>query len=288
MGAPKSGTTAMNDYLAGHPDIFMIEKELHFFGKDLKVRERIKEADYLEKFSAAGAKKIRGEASVWYLYSESAAYEIKSFAPAAKILIMLRNPVDVIYSLHSQHLYDGNEVITEFEAAIALDDERRKGERLPDSVDYFALPPYRDTVLFSRQVKRYFDVFGRDHVHVVLYDDFKANTKETVSETLSFLGVDPAVEVDTRIINANKAIKYFYLHRLLRKPPAFMKKLVRFVLPDRELRHRIMKKLFALNIKVERREKLDEGIRGKLKAELADEVYLLGELIKRDLSGWMS
>src|SRR5258706_10449866 len=103
VGAPKCGTTAMNDYLGQHPDIYMAPKELHYFGADLKIKDKISESAYLQYFKNAGNKKILGEASVWYLFSGTAAKEIKNFSPDAKILIMLRNPVEVVYSLHSQH-----------------------------------------------------------------------------------------------------------------------------------------------------------------------------------------
>ena len=132
VGAPKCGTTAMNDYLDQHPDVFMAHKELHYFGNDLQVKNRISEQEYLQHFKDAVNEKIIGEASVWYLFSATAAKEIKSFSPDAKVLIMLRNPVDVIYSLHSQHLYDGNEDVLDFESALALDDERKAGRGIQD------------------------------------------------------------------------------------------------------------------------------------------------------------
>src|SRR4051812_43170535 len=108
----------MNAYLDQHPDIFMGEKELHFFGNDLKIKSRITEEEYLSKFINAGNAKIIGEASVWYLYSASAAAEIKAYSPDAKIIIMLREPVELMYSMHSQHLYDGNEDVADFSGAI--------------------------------------------------------------------------------------------------------------------------------------------------------------------------
>ena len=59
----------MNKYLAQHSAIFMAEKELHYFGSDLKMKERISESEYLNEFQNAGDGKLIGEASVWYLFS---------------------------------------------------------------------------------------------------------------------------------------------------------------------------------------------------------------------------
>src|SRR5438034_3527344 len=108
VGAPKCGTTAMNDYLAGHPDIFMAKKEIHYFGSDLEIKQKkLSGEEYLDFFKEGEHKYIVGESSVWYLYSKNAAAEIKAFSPGAKIIIMLRNPVDMLPSLHSQHIFDG-------------------------------------------------------------------------------------------------------------------------------------------------------------------------------------
>jgi hypothetical protein len=287
VGAPKCGTTAMNDYLAQHPDIFMAKKEIHYFGSDLKTRVKISEAEYLQHFSEAANKKITGEASVWYLFSKTAAAEIKKFSPEAKILIMLRNPVQVLHSLHSQHLYDGNEDVTDFETALNLDDERKKGNSIPDSLDFFQLPPYRDSVLFAQQVKRYLDSFGRENVHIILYEDFITNTEKSVKGTLNFLGVDNKIQVEYNVINPNKKIRFFSLHRLLKNPSSGFKKIIRIILPFKKLRHRVMAYLFTWNTKIKARDKLSDQVSVRLKAEFAEDINSLGKIISRDLSGWL-
>ncbi len=154
VGAPKSGTTALNNYLSQHPDVFMAQKELHRFGSDLKMRIVPSQEEYLQSFQSAGEGKLIGEASVWYLFSKTAATEIKRFSPAARIVIMLRNPVEVLPSLHSQNLYNGNEDTKDLKKALDLDVERKKGNFLPDSLDFFALPSYFDSALYFEQVKR--------------------------------------------------------------------------------------------------------------------------------------
>ncbi|MGC4036023.1 MAG: sulfotransferase [Chitinophagaceae bacterium] len=287
VGAPKCGTTAINDYLAQHPDIFMAPKELHFFGLDLKVRTRIAESEYLTFFESGVDKKVRGEASVWYLFSKTAAQEIKVFSPDAKILIMLRNPVEVLYSLHSQHLYDGNENVKDFEKAIGLDEQRKKGYHLPHSVDYFILPPYKESVLFADQVQRYFDVFGRENVFVLLYDDFIRNLQGALTDLLLFLNVDTDFKIENKIINANKKTRLFGLHLFLKRPPAIARKAARFLFPSRDVRHRIMEKLFKFNIVTAKRKKMNEQLRLKLIDELKDEIITLEKVINKDLSAWI-
>jgi len=113
VGAPKCGTTAMATYLSDHPQIFMpVAKELHFFGSDLDYRRRRPtQAEYLAAFERGGQATRAGEASVGYLYSERAPTEILEFSPGADILIMLRDPVDMVRSQHSQELFMGQEDI---------------------------------------------------------------------------------------------------------------------------------------------------------------------------------
>ena len=287
VGAPKCGTTAMNDYLARHPDIFMAKKEIHYFGSDLKTKYKVTYTEYLDYFKSSNDKKVIGEASVWYLFSQMAAKEIKDFSPAAKILIMLRNPVDVLYSLHSQHLYDGNEDVTDFERAISLDAERKKGNKLPDSVDYTELPPYIDSVLFADQVKRYLDAFGEENVRIILYDDFVKNTDDAVAGTLKFLGLANINTGEYRVINLNKSIRLFFLHRLIKNPPPRLRKIVRIILPFKAVRHHIMSYFSRLNIKYKKRKKMDDQLRLRLKEKLAEDISSLSKIIKRNLSAWM-
>jgi hypothetical protein len=83
VGAPKCGTIALYTYLRRHPAVFMSHKEVHYFGHDLGHRYcgAMSEEDYLKLFTPAGAESALGDASVWYLFSKSAAQEIHDFDP---------------------------------------------------------------------------------------------------------------------------------------------------------------------------------------------------------------
>ncbi|MDE3212715.1 MAG: sulfotransferase [Bacteroidota bacterium] len=287
MGAPKCGTTAMNDFLAQHPAIFMAQKEIHYFGSDLKMRSRPTKEEYLQNFSTAPpGTKVVGEASVWYLYSHNAAREIHDFCPEARILIMLRNPVEVLYSLHSQHLYNYNEDERDFKKALSLDSERMQGRNLPDSVDFAETPPYLGSVSFSSQVARYLEVFGPQQVHIILYDDFKKDPRREVEATVAFLGLEPWTGFDFRIVNPNKKIRFWYLHRILKRPPVWLKRFIRMLIPIKKIRHFMMGSLFKVNIYFKKRKTLDEDLRKELTQSLFEEVSRLAALIGRDLSAW--
>lgn len=277
----------MNNYLAEHPDVFMAKKEIHYFGSDLKLKERLTESAYLDLFEQATGKKIIGEASVWYLYSKTAAKEIKQFSPGAKILIMLRNPVDFIHSLHSQHLFDSNETVQDFETAINLDAERKKGNKLPFSLDFFELPSYIESALFAEQVKRYYDVFGKENVKVILYDDFVKDTAGTIADTHHFLGLENINTGNLKVINPNKQTRFFFLHQLIKNPPEKLRKVMRTILPFKALRYYIMLYLLRWNVRFKKRAEMSEELRLRLKKVFAEDIRLLGEIINRDLSAWL-
>jgi len=120
VGAAKCGTTGMKYYLHQHPDIFMAAPtEINHFIRDFDIGPSQDEAWYLRHFEAAGDARVIGEKSVWHLFSKTAATDIKAFNPDARILIMLRNPVEMIHALHSQFLYGRNEDIKNFAHALA-------------------------------------------------------------------------------------------------------------------------------------------------------------------------
>lgn len=284
VGAPKCGTTAMNDYLEKHPEIFIPEiKEVHFFGRDLHFSKGAlrDEAAYLALFQGATEPR-RGEASVWYLYSRSAAQEIHAFNPSAKIVVMLRNPVDMLYSQHSQFLYNGNEDIADFREALAAEPERKAGQRVPKSAHLAQGLLYSETVRYAEQLARYFDLFGRDNVHVILYDDFRADLPETYRRTLRFLGVREDFLPEFAVVNPNKRARSAVLRDFVQAPPEGIKRLSRLLFP-RSVRQRVMKGLDRANIRYEARAPLDPALRAELEHRFAPEVEKLAQLLDREL-----
>ena len=177
---------------------------------------------YLSLFADAGNGQRVGEASAWYLYSRCAADEIRGFAPEAQIIVMLRNPVDVMHAQHSQLLFNAAEDITDFAEALAAEPERRRGERLPPGPIRLETLYYRESVRFAEQLERYLDAFGRDRVHVILYDDFRDQTLQTYAGTLTFLGVDAAFEPQIEVVNANRRVRSTVMQRLIFQPPGPM------------------------------------------------------------------
>ena len=127
IGAPKSGTTALSQYLKEHPNIFFSRvKEPHFFDLDTSKRLKADLPTYLSLFSEAepDRHKAVGEGSTGYLFSKVAVSEILKFNPNSKFIVMLRNPVELVQAWHSEMYYEGVENISDFEGAWRLE---RKG-----------------------------------------------------------------------------------------------------------------------------------------------------------------
>jgi hypothetical protein len=297
VGAPKCGTTALQDYLVQHPDIFMPsategletvmggKKELHYFGSDLAFGGRDLEK-YLAYFAPAGEQSCLGEASVFYLYSQQAAAEIKAFNPQARIIIMLRNPVDVMYSWHSQQVYWGDEDIPDFQTALAAERDRQQGQRLPNQPDH-PIPCffYQEIVKFTEQVQRYFDVFGREQVHVIIFDDFTKDTLHSYQQTLNFLGVDASFVPELKVVNANKTVRNPTLQKFLRNPPPWLKSLGKSLTPT-FLYRGARTKMLRYNIQEAPRSAMNEDLRRELMDKLSPEVEQLSSLLGRDLTYW--
>lgn len=287
VGAPKAGTTALYSYLRQHPEIYMPQrKEMHFFGSDIQSTHFVRDLrQYLSAFSGASDHKRVGEASVWYLYSKRAASEIKSFSPSASILIMLRNPVDMLYSLHSQFLYNGSEDIEDFESALNAEEDRKKGLRIPPAVHFPECLYYRETVRYAEQVKRYFDAFGKENVHIIIYDDFKDNPSASYQQTLIFLGVSRHFKPDFTIVNPNKSVRSKAVRSFLSNPQEHSQRFLKTLVP-RFVRTNLWKTLKRLNTRYEPRTPMGTALRMRLQAEFAEEVDGLSNLIGRDVTRW--
>ena len=189
VGAPRCATTSIANYLSRHPLIVLSEpKEPHFFGADLYDPTNINsESEYLASFGEPSPDvRYFCDASVWYLYSQLAAEEIHAYSPDAKILISLRNPFDLIASLHAKHVYERFQPITDFAEAYRA--HCGDGQR-PRSSSFRRDACYSDVVDFVPQILRYSDRFGHENIHIVLYDEIKAGADAVCSSILEFLGL---------------------------------------------------------------------------------------------------
>jgi hypothetical protein len=288
VGAPKTGTTSLHHYLRQHPQVFMpAVKELNFFGSDRELRNtpRLTLDEYLSVFATARDRDRVGEASVSYLRSTMAATEIAAFAPRAQAIAMLRDPVEVMHALHTELVFLGSEDLTDFAAAVEAEDDRRAGRRVPAAANNPRAVLYREAVAFAEQLQRYFEALGRERVHVIVFDDFRADTAAAVRDTFRFLGVDDAFQPTLEVVNPAKVARLRAVQRLLQTPPGWLRRGVRGVMP-RPTRKRLYRQVSRLNARAQARAPMAPELRARLVAELVPEIERLETMLDRDLSAW--
>jgi hypothetical protein len=222
VGAPKSGTTSLYHYLDQHPEVFMSPiKEPNYFATEIRaenfadeLREQVDKdlqelqgylrgpmhekrfgglvsewADYLKLFENAKTEKALGEASVCYLWSRNAAAKIHSRIPDAKIIIVLRDPSEVAFSLYLQSVAEGL-IRGSFRKTIEASLRGR-------SQKFSLLHPFLELGLYCNQVKRFLQRFPRQNVLILFYEEFRKQQAQAMAEIFRFLDVDAGFETNT-------------------------------------------------------------------------------------------
>lgn len=290
IGAPKCGTSALADYLGQHPEVGMCpRKESHFFADDeLHKRQQMHPgrrrkdlAEYLGWFAPLEGRRL-GEASVWYLYSRGSGKRIKAFRPDAQAIAMIRNPMTAVPALHSEFVHMGIEPVRDLEAALALDEARVRDGAPP------GFPPlsYRSAFRYAEQLAAYFDLFGRENVNVIVFDDFKRDTAGAFREVCEFLTVDPSFEPEIRIVNANKEARVPGFQRLVKRPPAPLRRSLKIVTTESS-RELLQSRLSRLNTRKRPRGQIPPAVATALLPEVERQVPELRELLGLDLGAWI-
>jgi len=291
IGGPKCGTTALNDYLAEHAHIYIPdEKEINFFCSDMDARMRTYHTveEYEAIFDAALPGQIIGEASVWHLFSRQAIQNILVYNPNAKIIAMLRNPMDMAYSLYNQNILNMKDDIEDFEAAWDAMPERRAGKNIPAYCPDPSTIDYERVCSLGRQVDNLLQYVPEDQLMIIFYDDFKNDTSKVYRDVLYFLGVPDDGRTDFEAINVSSKARSKILQRILRDPPPPLS----WIWPAAKktanrlgLRPAVM--LEKINRKPHRRPPLQEAMKDKMREAFRDDVAHLSSLLKRDLSHWL-
>ncbi len=292
VGAPKAGTTSLYHNLKQHPEIFMsTPKEIHHFCTDL-IEEGIEfhnhdankftlnvcqdRKQYLDFFAEGVEEKIRGEGSVFYLYSQSAPQNIHQFNPEAKIIILVREPASFLHSLHAQLHYSANDPCADFEKALELESSRRAGKNLPQTTPWPSMLYYSQYPQFTKFIKNYTDVFPPEQIKILLLDQLKEKPLKTMKAVFQFLDVDPDFEPKITVANLHK------VERIQIKHKAKIKQWLTRYLPM-SLRNLIAKIYCTLNRKPQKRAKMDPELERKLKLQYRKEVEKLSKLFDQDL-----
>lgn len=287
VGAPRSGTTALANYLRDHPDVFISSpKEPTYFGRDLIPKKYPTLESYRALFANTGNAKRAGDASVAYLASDYAAEEIHAFNPNASILIILRDPVEMIHSLHLKHYLMGIEPCRNLEDALAAESGRlANGEGVPPGVcpKVIAL---RNRATYVPQVKRFLEKFGADRVRMFRFEVFQSNPTQVFQETCRFLRVRDDIMPVCTPHNVGRQVKSARWHEFLTRSPRWAQAVARICIPFPALRTRLQKRLVKRNQECGKPAPLSADLRARLKQEFAPEINELSQLTGWDLSHW--
>jgi hypothetical protein len=280
IGAPKCGTTALSEYLRSHPNVFISEpKEPHYFSTDIQTRYAIRNLDdYLACFSKATKQHLAiGEASVAYLSSHIATKKILEFNPDARFIVMLRNPIELAHSWHSEALYNSYEIEKNFEQAWHLQEDRAAGCNIPRVCPDPKLLMYRDIATIGSQMERLFQHVPRERVHVIFFDDFKTDTAGIYEGVLRFLKLPSDKRTDFPVINESKVVRYPVLMELSHWV-AYAKKQLGIT--------KGLGILEKVNVPRKSRPVLSASLKHELFEHFQPEVVKLEQLMGRDLSAW--
>jgi hypothetical protein len=199
VGAQKAATTSLYFYLKEIPGVYMSElKEPSYFAPHAvqsSVSDVIRDKEeYLRLFKNASGYIAVGEATPIYLWDPDAPKLIHQTVPHARIIMSLRDPIERAYSNYLMKMkYSGmkssfyDELIQDYESRVKL---------------FGRSQLYVEFGMYYEQVKRYFDIFGREQVKVIIFEEFAQHTVQTVNEVLAFLGVNHTVRAITEQYNA--------------------------------------------------------------------------------------
>jgi len=290
VGAAKSGTSSLHNYLNQHPEVFMPSynsdgmkvKEPRFLIKDL-VKHRLHNGvwtweEYKNLFDDVKDEMAIGESTVLYLYYHKEAIKnIKEkLGNDVKIIIMLRNPSDRAYSAF-QHVSRGFKEQNSFEESLEMEDGRLEREE-----NLTPMVMYKDMGLYHDMVKAYQENFK--DVHIVIYDDFRDDTESEMKKTYQFLGISDNADIDyvTRHNVGGKRWKNDKMkHLFMRENP--IKSIFKKIIP-KGLRRGIRNNLVAAS--TNKVTPIKDHTRIMLNDFFREDVKQLSTLLNRDLTNW--
>ena len=280
VGAPKAGTTSLYHYLNEHPQVemssqkepdYFSDKAIHdqgmYYGKN-----RINALDKYESLFAQKESVVYGEASVSYLFYDNVAEDIKEYNPNAKIIIMLRNPIDRAFS-HYLMDYRLGLISDSFENIIAKKSKHKNA--------HLFYQQYIEVSKYANQIQRYLDFFEKENILFIDYEDFKKNVSKTVDKVYDFLNISTefAADINTKYntftMPKNKGIRFIYSF-------VFLRKILTFLFPIY-----LVKSIRVLLFKADKKPELLKETRIQLKIIFNDDIKKLEEVLCKDYSKWI-
>lgn len=201
IGAQKCGTTSLYNHLIKHPSIYPASvKEVGFFDRYFTNSIKWYRSQFpsvLRKYYTKWVLRqpfFTGEASTGYILNPHSLMRINKIIPRAKLIALLRNPVERAYS-HYQHTVRIKRESLSFEEAIAREDERigEAWQRMRSDENYYnfdiALYAYLRTGMYIEQLVDLMSLFPRNQVLILNSEAFRADPSNTFRNVFHFLGM---------------------------------------------------------------------------------------------------
>lgn len=284
IGAPKAGTTSLYKYLSEHPGVYFPEKKEieHFLSDELYQRG----LDYLVQthYQAAAGFPARGDGSVQYLLSETAAVRIKESLPPShhRFIVVLRNPIDRAYSAYWWEVREGSRPRPFLD--VIRDEPQRLAELRARGHRWWKYAHLQHG-LYAENLERWFQHFPKSCFKVLFFEEF-SDIKRLMAEVLSFLELDPASGINTSVRHNQAALpRWALLQRLVARDSRF-KSFAKRVLPPRwVVKAGIL--IREINRVDFRYPPLDGEAREYLARFYQHDIERLSSMTNRDLSRWV-
>jgi hypothetical protein len=221
VGAPKCGTTALAKYLEDLSNIYFSPiKEPHYFSNDLPGLTAVDNLDaYLNLFHRRKSHQLTGEASVYYLYSQVAIRKLYEHNNNVKIIVMLREPSQMVYSFYRQKVFSGDENANSIEEAWNLSFERENLKSIPKNCREHKTLLYHKIADYNTQVVRLLQIIPKDQILFINFHDFVKNTQFCMTRVCSFLEIEYQHKENYKKVNFRKRVKSQFLQNILTKRP---------------------------------------------------------------------
>lgn len=279
----------MSRWLGEHPKIFFSPvKEPFFFSEDL-FQTFDSWRDYQRLFEEAHPEHLAvGEGSSVYLYSKVAVPQIEAKFDEPLYIVMIRNPVDMAFSLHEQQIISLNENVPDFAKAWRLSPERRAGRQVPFGCKSAKLLDYQAFCQMGSQLERLFALIPRERVLVLVLDDIRVDARKEYQKTLQFLGVPDDGRTEFPVFNPAKKWRSRWQGRLVKtfaKFVGYIKKRKKIItIPSLGIVEFLRKHTLIYR----KRPPMSEEVRQELMAFYREDVETLSRLLDRDLIAFWS
>jgi hypothetical protein len=190
VGAARSGTTSLYEYLGRVPRVFIAPvKEPHYFAPSVSENNAISRfvthdrKQYLELFKNVKNEDAIGEASASYLWDIQSPKAIHDAVPDARIIMILRDPIERAFSHYLMSVRQKEETLPFYDA---IEKDYKSSEK-----GYFISHLYVELGLYAEQIGRYIETFGFKNIKVLIFEDFIKEPQTAVNDVLEFLGLEP-------------------------------------------------------------------------------------------------